>query len=405
MKYLALVLVLCGVGFAQVRPSSNVTANRIIRGSGAPSGGCGATNDVGKVYINYNPAATFSTFYVCSNTGVATFGWELGGGSSTPISGASTNALVTAASATTLQTICATCTLTAGGLLTIGSIATGSLPPSLTAGTGGAQADAEGTVPSVCATSGVDCVYADATQHGWLANFNNGGYKPLIQGPTSSTDGNCPQFSGTNGGLLVDSGAPCSGSTPAKGGGDFLFGIPSYTNTGAGYIVAQGSLARSGASFSFVNRIPTSTHINYTVTAAGAAGTGIILGIYSVNTSTSKPTTALCVANGSSTNVEATGVKTLAWSSGANVSAGTCTLTIGSAYAFVMSSEDTTLAIMTYGDSAHILQMNVTNTARAGYASAMTTGSGGSLAFTTLSGLSYTASTGANSQPVIYLEN
>jgi hypothetical protein len=47
-------------------------------------------------------------------------------GTSTPISGATANALVTAASATTLQTICATCTLDSSGNMSLaGSISTG----------------------------------------------------------------------------------------------------------------------------------------------------------------------------------------------------------------------------------------------------------------------------------------
>lgn len=211
-------------------------------------------------------------------------------------------------------------------------------------------------------------------------------------GPATFSGGtlNIPQYSG-------------GGGTPAAGGGDYLFGTPSYTASGAGFPVAQGAVSHSGASFSFINKFATSKQVNYNVTAAGATGSGIIIGIYSVDTSTSKPTTALCTAIGSGTNATATGVKTIAWSAGANVSGGVCTLTLGSAYAYVMSSDDTTLAIETYNDSAPQMA-NVTNTARAGYASAMTTGTGAGLAFTTLSGLSYTAVV-ANSKPVIYLEN
>lgn len=58
-----------------------VTANRIVRGSGAPSAGlCANAAAVGKVYIRSDAAATFSTFYVCANTAAMTYAWELGGG-------------------------------------------------------------------------------------------------------------------------------------------------------------------------------------------------------------------------------------------------------------------------------------------------------------------------------------
>ena len=83
----------------------------------------------------------------------------------------------------------------------------------LTAGTGGAIGIGEGTVPSVCAAATVDCIYADSTQHGLLASFNNGSYLPLVQGPASSTANHAPTFNGTNGGLLKDSGLTLTAST------------------------------------------------------------------------------------------------------------------------------------------------------------------------------------------------
>ncbi len=91
-------------------------------------------------------------------------------------------------------------------------IGTGSSAPSLTPGTGGATAAGEGTAPSVCPTTGVDCLYADSTQHGYLANFNNLGYLPLVQGPASTTNLHMAQWSGTNGGKLIDLATTGSGS-------------------------------------------------------------------------------------------------------------------------------------------------------------------------------------------------
>lgn len=86
----------------------------------------------------------------------------------------------------------------------------GSSPPSLTAGTGGADAYGEGTVPSVCSASGVDCLYASSTQHGLLASFNNGSYLPIPQGPASTTSTHLACWNATNGGLLSDCTTPGS---------------------------------------------------------------------------------------------------------------------------------------------------------------------------------------------------
>lgn len=41
---------------------------------------------------------------------------------------------------------------------------------------------------------------------------------PVVIGPASSTNGHCPQFSGTSGGVLADSGSACGGATPLSVG-------------------------------------------------------------------------------------------------------------------------------------------------------------------------------------------
>jgi hypothetical protein len=101
-------------------------------------------------------------------------------------------------------------TVQLGSVTATGGISAGTSPPSVTAGTGGVDAYGEGTVPSACAATSVDCVYASSTQHGLLASFNNGSYLPLTQGPASATTGNLPSFNGTNGGLFQDSGVLAS---------------------------------------------------------------------------------------------------------------------------------------------------------------------------------------------------
>jgi len=121
-------------------------------------------------------------------------------------------------------------------------------------------------------------------------------------------------------------------------------------------------------------------------------------------------TSQLClsaVATGS--KVESTGAQTIGWASGANVSGGTCTIAVGNAVAFLMTTDDTTLAISVHGSLLPQLVANVggAGTARkAGYnSSTLSTGSGSSLAFATVSGVSWTAIGAFNALPVIYLEN
>lgn len=95
---------------------------------------------------------------------------------------------------------------TGTSLALTGGMSTGSSPPTLTAGTGGAEAFAEGTVPSACAAASVDCIYYDSTQHGPLLSRNNGSYLPIPQAPASTTSGNVATFNAANGGLLADAG-------------------------------------------------------------------------------------------------------------------------------------------------------------------------------------------------------
>lgn len=99
--------------------------------------------------------------------------------------------------------------------LAVGSVAVGTTPPSVTPGTGGVWASAEGTAPSVCATTGVGCLYNDSTQHGLLMSRNNGSYLPIPQGPASTTSGNLASWNATNGGLMSDSGVAAANVTTA----------------------------------------------------------------------------------------------------------------------------------------------------------------------------------------------
>ena len=109
----------------------------------------------------------------------------------------------------------------------VSGYSSGGTPPTLNLGTGGGFAQAEGTIPSACKLAGVDCLYSDSTQHGFLASVNNGNYLPIPQGPASSTSGNGACWNATNGGLLSDCGGvpvpatrTISTTSPLGGGGD-----------------------------------------------------------------------------------------------------------------------------------------------------------------------------------------
>ncbi len=82
MKYLLLLLAL--PMYAQFG-----AASQVVNGNGAPNAAqCVSSGNVGRVYARKDGGATYSTFYVCSNTAASTYEWELmgaggGGGSGT----------------------------------------------------------------------------------------------------------------------------------------------------------------------------------------------------------------------------------------------------------------------------------------------------------------------------------
>lgn len=229
VKYLLVYLFLCGVALGQGQTS---TARRIIYAASLPST-CNA--NTGDIYFKTTAGSPALGPYYCSAPNT----WASMGGNgsititngTTATSGFTDQCVIISSSSKTSQLCPGTGIATAlgnaanansgivvkdsSGNISSNGASTGSSPPSLTAGTGGADAYGEGTVPSVCAAAGVDCVYASSTQHGLLASFNNGSYLPLVQGPASSTNAHCAQFSGTSGGLLADSGAACGGGVSA----------------------------------------------------------------------------------------------------------------------------------------------------------------------------------------------
>jgi hypothetical protein len=51
-------------------------AGRTLTGTGAPSSSLCNSGAVGTFYINTDPAALFSTLYICANTAASTYAWE-----------------------------------------------------------------------------------------------------------------------------------------------------------------------------------------------------------------------------------------------------------------------------------------------------------------------------------------
>ena len=94
--------------------------------------------------------------------------------------------------------------VTSGEVFKFRALSIGTTPPAVVAGGGATVGFLEGTVPATCAASTADCVYADSTQHGFLASFNNGSYLPLTQGPATTVAGHLAGWNSTTGGLLKD---------------------------------------------------------------------------------------------------------------------------------------------------------------------------------------------------------
>lgn len=148
--------------------------------AGLPS----ATLNDGRVAVVTNGASTSdctvgsgSSWALCiAKSGVWT---ALGGSGGGGISGLTPNVIPKALTPTTIGDSSITDDGTT--VSTPEGIATGSTPPSVTAGTGGVWGFHEGTSPSVCAASGVDCLYSDSASHSLKVSNNNGSFYSIPQ--------------------------------------------------------------------------------------------------------------------------------------------------------------------------------------------------------------------------------
>jgi hypothetical protein len=145
--------------------------------------------------------------------------------------------------------------------------------------------------------------------------------------------------------------------------------------------------------------------VDFYVSTAGNAGSGLLFGIYSADLSR-----ALCVSTvATGTTVTTTGGKSITWASGSAVSGGICTLVAGGGYRWVQTTDSRGIRLLTYGDPYFFVATNIRSANRAGYdaTGSLSTGTGTGLAFATPSGVTLTGFSDAstNFRPVIALEN
>jgi hypothetical protein len=314
MRRLILLLLLCGVGTARLAAQVSFP-NPVNQGSTLP-----ATCTPGGLvpaWFLLTSAGPAAVPYYCS----ALHTWTAGGGSS---GGSPAGTKITDpqcwASATTFG-VCANEIIT--GTYTGAAFSTGGTPPALTPGTGGAVGYSEGTVPIVGAAAGVDVIYADSTQHGFLASLDGGSYLPLIQGPASATSGHIVSWNSTNGGLVADGGVLGTAASVSStcSGTDLTGTLPGCTIVNAAVTAAK--MINSGVfTGDAVSTFPAITISNNAITAAKMVNGGAFTG----DVTTTFPAVTVSKINGTSvpTNASAdqflgtTGAATGAWASIAN---------------------------------------------------------------------------------------
>lgn len=132
-----------------------------------------ATCTVGEVYFK-SDATAGQNIYECAATNTWTQQLNSGaGGASTALDNLASVSINDHLLFQTAKDI-GSAAAPARNLYLSGGISTGATPPTITFGTGGAWAPAEGTAISAgCPAVGVDCLYADSTAHAVLASFNN----------------------------------------------------------------------------------------------------------------------------------------------------------------------------------------------------------------------------------------
>ena len=268
------------------------------------------------------------------------------------------------------------------------------------------------SAPSGYVTSARYAFKADVANTGAATiNFNSLGAKTIKKFAATDLVANDIQanqwvylsYDGTNMQMVSALGQASGGggTTPVGNGPWFPLG---YNELSAAAAPAGGG-GSNGISVRFV--VPGysySSHIVFYVTTAQTTGQGLIWGIFSPDL-----TTAYCVS--SVLTATTTGAKSLTWASGSKVSGGVCQLPAGAYNALVTADGSTVLLAGYYLQDQRVNDMMIANNdggpanSGAGFASGMSTGTGGSVAFIGNPGsLTYTEITSAGSIPVFALD-
>lgn len=286
------------------------------------------------------------------------------------ISGLTTNVLTKALSSTTIGDSIISddgTTATVDGALVADSIATGAAPPTCTAGTAGVFCAKEGTAPTGAADVGM--LYPNPTATAWKTKLNNGAEDEICQ----VTLANC---GGGN--------TPPVDSTTAGNGINWV--TPPCTYCVSGTINNADPHQIIGVQF-MPTAIQTSRYATFgPKTASGTSCTGGVCGLV-LEVLAADKSTVLCLSevatSGNATsrlNIDqTTDTWAMAWVSGADVSAGVCTLPAGLYWA-VWTTDSLALQVVAAGNTDASAMVNV-NSIRWGYQGAVATGNGASIAF------------------------
>jgi hypothetical protein len=374
-------------------------------------GSCGDATHVCQVTLNAKGLATAASA-VAIGAGTVTV---VGSGSLT------STALVTGGGTTTLQTPAATATMDASGNI--------STPGSISTGVGGSNAGgvqfSQGTANTpgsnaivIQAPTSVTTSYTmalpGAAGTGFLLNTDTSNVGaitfvstiPVARGGTNLTAAtddevmigngttwqskaipNCTDTGGqhlnyTTSTNTLSCGTSGGGSTPPTGGVFAFFGY-FYVSGGVNF---TGGVANAGAWYGFTSPVATIDEIQYEVETAAASGKAALIGIFAV-TAGEPSGSELCYWRVSGSNVESTGYKTTgAPTGGSAVSGGHCSLTMGGTYALAFSSDDTGIKFRGAGLGVGNTISRTKYSHLPGGGNGVSTGSGGSIAFTTPSG-------------------
>jgi hypothetical protein len=406
-KFLTLLTLSACLSFAQTATINGQRANfRVLVGSAAPSSGtCDAASERGSIYLRTGDQASVpSQVYVCKQSGASTYGWGPAG-------------WVAQASAP------ATCVVgdlyfdtdaTAGENLNLCTATNTWTTVSGGGGTGDVVGPASATDGCVALYDGPtgkllqdSTICPDATKNGGVSMLgttsgefafsvaNIAGTAVTVIMPTDTSTATAGYALKTTGTVTCPTNLPtgfpstCVGlewgsagsSAPPTGG---VFPFFSYFYTG-GNLNFTGGAANAGMWWPFVAPVAVIDEIQFKVNTAVASGKAVVIGVFAVSAGAPSGS-ELCYWR-MTTTVESTGYKTSgAPTGGSAVSSGHCNLTLGGTYALAFSSDDTGVQFEAAGLGVGNTISRTKYSHLPGGGASVSTGSGGSLAFTSPAG-------------------